>query len=113
MEKRKSIEEKVEQTVNSIDGLQRAAAAPFFFTRVMARIQREESGAWERAASFITRPAIVIGTLALILLLNAAVFYLPSQKSNTAVEQAEPGFTDDYIAANNSFFEFENGDAGQ
>jgi hypothetical protein len=115
MESGKNIPGKVQQTIDSLDGLQRATPTPFFFTRVMARLQKEEmGGAWERVVYFLSRPAIAVATLVMIILLNAAAFYLPSTHgSSTIAEQNEPSYTDDYVAANNNFYEYENADAGQ
>jgi hypothetical protein len=114
MEKRPNIPEKTQQTIDSLDGLQRATPGPFFFTRVMARIEREDASAWERAVAFLTRPVVVVATLSIIVLLNATALYLPSHESPAlvAAEQSDPSFTDDYVAAN-TFYEFENADAGQ
>jgi hypothetical protein len=117
MESGKNIPGKVQQTIDSLDGLQRATPAPFFFTRVMARLQSEETGgAWERMVYFLSRPAIAVVTLVTIILLNAAAFYLPSShgsSTSSIAEQNEPSYTDDYVAANNNFYEYENADAGQ
>jgi Na+/proline symporter len=113
MEKRKSTEEKVQETINSINGLQRAVPAPFFFTRVMARLQNEEASPWERVAVFLTRPTVALATLVLVILLNAAAFYVPADSSVIA-DNPDPSYTDDYVAANNTnIFEYEIADAGQ
>ena len=115
MGKRQNIPEKAQQTIDSLDGLQRATPGPFFFTRVMARVQREEASAWERAVAFLTRPMVVVATLSIIILLNATALYLPThsyEPSALVADQSDPSYTDDYVAAN-TIYEFENADAGQ
>lgn len=66
-----------ERALNSLDGLQKASPGPFFFTRVQGRLQRERPlGMFGRMLQQVTRPAVVLTTLAIILLLNAAVLWL-------------------------------------
>ena len=71
-----------EKLLNSLNGLQRATPGDFFYTRVQARLEREERGNWGRFASFITRPVVAFSTLAIIFLLNTAAFFLEKKKKS-------------------------------
>ena len=54
MKHRDDIEKRVEETLNSLDGIKRASPQPWLFTRIKARLNREEAeektvwGTWAR-----------------------------------------------------------------
>ena len=73
--------------MNSLEGLQKASPGPFFFTRLQARLQKEEVSLWGRIAYFVSKPSFALTTLVLIFLLNAAVLFY--QRSNTMVASAD------------------------
>ena len=81
MKKPLDIDKKVEETLNSLDGIQRAEGQPYFFTRVKARLERDQKNIWETAGSFMARPVVAIAGLCIILAFN--VFFL-LQKENTS-----------------------------
>ena len=103
------LEKRIEDTLNSLDGIQRAEPQPFFYTRVIGRLQREQKNVWEMMGSFLSRPVVVVAGLVLILVMNA--FMVLNQEptlsnKNVAVEQ--PVTDNDYILASSSSFEYEN-----
>ena len=102
-------EKRIEETLNSLDGIQRAEPQPFFYTRVIGRLQRDEKNIWEKMGSFLSRPVVVIAGLVLILVVNG--FMLLQQENNStpngyAIEQ--PATDNDYIIASSSSFEYAN-----
>ena len=105
MENRKEIE----NIVNSLEGLQKASPGDFFFTRVQARLQKEELGLWGRIAYYITKPAVALATLCIICLLNGAALFHQQELSTASVtDQVEQGAADDYnttLAANSYYDE--------
>ena len=109
MEKKKDIAGKAEHTLNSLDGIQRAEPGPFFFTRVQAKLQKEGRSYWSSIASFITKPAVVIAGMGLIVLLNtAALFYQNEERSNALIaDQNEQAYADDYntTVASSSYYD--------
>lgn len=82
MNTRSDISKKVDKTLESLDGIQRAEPAPFLFTRVKARLDRDGHNIWETAGSFITRPAIALAGLVLILCINAFVLFEKGTTTN-------------------------------
>jgi len=109
---KENIERKVQQALNSLDGVQKASPGPFFFTRVQARLQRQRASGWEKAISFITRPSIALAGLCLIILLNAVAFYLQPSGAGGALALSaagnEPSYADDYGNLATNFFYDEN-----
>ena len=57
MNDKKRIQEEVEKTLESLDGIQRAAANPYLFTRIKARVEKEENKLLEQGINFYI-PAI-------------------------------------------------------
>ena len=112
MHDNKNIAGKVEQALNSLDGARKASPGPFFFTRVKARLQRQRSSGWEWVGSFITRPAVPLGGLCIIILLNAVAFYFRADGNGSAIAASaalnEPGYADDYSSLASGFFYDEN-----
>jgi hypothetical protein len=106
MEKKINMLTKVENTMNSLDGLQKASPGPFFFTRLRARMQKEETGVWAGIASFIAKPAVAVTSLGLIVLLNAAVLLYQKQEPSVP-DQNEQISADDYntTVATNSYYD--------
>ena len=70
MNKKLDLENRVNATLNSLDHVQRATPGPFFFTRVQARLNKEEKSSWEQIGSFIGRPQIAFAGLCLVIVLN-------------------------------------------
>lgn len=102
------LNKKIEETLNSLDGIQRAEPQPFFYTRVIGRLQRNEKNIWERTGSFLSRPAVVIAGIFAILIMNGYILFQQGSGTNNSSIAAEPVTNNDYIVASSSSFEYEN-----
>ena len=83
MKQRNDIEKRVEETLNSLDGIQRATPQPWLFSRVKARLIREEAEertVWGTIGSFLSKPVVAIAGLCLILILNGFLLFNQNQK---------------------------------
>lgn len=69
MNRKKEIQEQVEQTLRSLDGLERAGANPHLYTRIRAKLDQERT-AWGWLANFLSKPMVAIGLVAVVILLN-------------------------------------------
>ena len=97
MNRRFTIEEQVEQTLNSLDGAQRAKSNPFMFTRIQARLQGSENSRWTAVARVLNRPVFAIATLLLVIMMNAAIFLQNNeQANNSTVQEEEQMFAKEY-----------------
>lgn len=70
-----NIEKLVEETINSVDGINRAEVKPFLLTRIYARIRNREDAqnVWSRTGAFLSKPAIALAGLVLIIIINATI----------------------------------------
>jgi hypothetical protein len=111
MKQKSDIEKRVEQMLNSLDGIQRAEPQPWLFSRVKARLMRDEKTAWGAMSSFLARPAIAIAGLCIILTLNGfLLFNQENKKSSSAIlgGQNEQVMDSESLIASSSSFDYEN-----
>lgn len=95
--------------MRSLDEVQRAEPAPYFYTRLMARIQQSRpADAWERLIALITRPSVAITAMALILTANGFMFASQFRnKTELAETVQQQTFADEYQLGINTFYEYE------
>jgi hypothetical protein len=77
------------EALNSLDGAGRAIAKPYLLTRINARMQNqnEKESIWDNALKFISRPAVALAGLCLVIGINAMVVgYNYSGKATTVTE---------------------------
>jgi hypothetical protein len=68
-----------EEVINSLEGIQRAEGSPFLFTRIQARMKKEENRPEMVFFRFITRPAFALAIALFFIAINA---YLVSNSFN-------------------------------
>lgn len=97
-------DQKIESVLNSLDGMERAHPRPFFFTRLEARMERQDG--FEKVIRFISRPVVVIVAVMLIILVNAYTIFMsmPTSAQNNTTS-SELASIDEYIqlSSNNMF----------
>ena len=110
MEQKKTINGKIEKALESLDGMQRATPQPWLYARVKARLQREERTVWESIGSFLSKPAVAMAGLGMILILNVFVLFKQGNFQDAAsVASQSAQITDsESILASNSSFDYEN-----
>lgn len=113
MKSKSYIEKRAEETMNSLDGIQRATPQPWLFSRVKAKLLREteeEKTVWGVLGSFLSKPAVAIAGLALILFFNGVFLYNQYQGTASSVvtaEELQPNDSESLIASSSSF-DYEN-----
>jgi hypothetical protein len=80
----------IEQALNSIDGIVRAEAPPFFYTRLQAKMQKqEEPSLIIRLLWLFAKPALSVVTLSLFVVLNlVAIKSILNKKQEANVSQS-------------------------
>jgi len=95
MSKLKNIEEQVQRTLASLDGIQRAAANPFLFTRIIARLH-EEKKQWNGVSRILTKPLVVVGTLVIVIVANVLVYMQTDSAAPVSSSDNEQLFAKEY-----------------
>jgi hypothetical protein len=73
-----------EQVLGSLDGMERAKANPFLFTRIIARMEKQ-GGAWEKVAGWISKPAFAFSMVLVFVAINATVLFRSQAEADEAV----------------------------
>ena len=105
MNTKKPIQEEVENTLNSLDGIQRAAANPYLFTRITARLEGEEKSFWSRALTFLSRPSVAVPAIVLTILINTAIFFEFRSQKTQIPQEDEQAFASEYNLSDNTIYE--------
>ncbi|MEJ0103019.1 MAG: hypothetical protein WDO19_10865 [Bacteroidota bacterium] len=104
MIQKNNIDQRVEETLNSLDGIQQASAGPFFYTRLKARLEQTEKSVLDAISSFISRPAMVFATICVVLLLNMIVLFRkqPTEMIPSSADQNEQTLNNAYDVASST-----------
>jgi len=100
----------LQKAMDSLEGIQRATPGEFFYTRLRARMLRKEQSFWETSGNLLSRPAIVIGGLCLVLLMNTLAIFDQSSKLATTNDPGELSLVEEYTIASNTLLDYENAD---
>ena len=110
MKQQNDLEKRLEQALNSLDGIQRATPQPWLFSRVKGKLLRsEEKTTWEAIGAFLSKPAVAIAGLVLIMTLNGVLLFNQDSEPSIATSQSDLVPTDsESLIASSSSFDFEN-----
>ena len=108
MPEKNDIDKRVEETLNSLDGMRRAEANPFLYTRIKARLQQPRSGL-ERLILLAGKPAFAFLVLVIVLATNLMVM-LKGTAEASAVKQEQTQFAvaDEYHLDVPALYDYEN-----
>src|ERR1043165_8019926 len=81
------IYKKVDQIMQSIDGIKRATPRPLLFTRLEARMENEKN-VWVKLSSYLARPLVAFTCICLIIIINAMVVFFVHTPVNSLAQQA-------------------------
>ncbi len=109
MNKKKQIDQLIEEALHSADNIERASPKPFLLTRIHARLNNSNESSWEKIARYIGRPSIAFSGLAMLILINVLVLFLnPENASSIATEQSTEATTDEFYYTAATIYDFEN-----
>lgn len=102
----KGIEKKVEETLESLNGMRRAAPPLFLLTRINAKIKErtELVNIWTMAGVILTRPMYTIAGILFIILINVIVI----SRINNSVPGNSTGSKDEFVVNVVSIYDIEN-----
>jgi hypothetical protein len=84
-----------EEIIESLDGVQRAEPKPFLYTRISARMAKEESSGFSLIFKVISAPAFSLGIAILIVLING-YFMMKSTDSTIDTSDLSQGIAAEY-----------------
>jgi len=107
MENNEHINKLTDEALNSLDGTGRATPKPYLLTRINARMQNEKESSWDIALKFISRPAVALAGLCLVIVINATVGYKYTEKA-TVVQEEQYATVDEYSSSATVLNDIEN-----
>ena len=96
MNKDEHINKLVDEALNSLDGAERATPKPYLLTRLNARMRNEPESSWDNVLKFISRPAIALSGLCLVITINALVVTSNYSGQITIVTEEQYASADEY-----------------
>lgn len=81
---------KIEEIINSLDGLKRAEPSPFLFTRIQAKMIKEEGSTSMSFLRFITKPAFAMAIAILLIGINGYLIYGDSSTDISPSDFSQP-----------------------
>ncbi len=75
---------RVEQVLNAWDGAKRAEVPAFFYTRLKARMDAQQT-VDETPKSWVFRPVFVVASLVLVIIINAFIYF---QNDNSTISSS-------------------------
>lgn len=108
MKNDKNIQLRVEEALNSVDGIKRASPRPYLLTRINARLNRRAKTNWDKAAVFMSRPAVMVAGICLVLAINISVVLLNTPTSNNTVAERSANVGTDEDETSTSFATIDN-----
>ncbi len=96
MNKNEHINKLVDEALSSLDGAERATPKPYLFTRLNARMQIETENSWDNVLKFISRPAIALAGLCLVITINALVVSSNYSGQTTKAAEEQYASADEY-----------------
>jgi hypothetical protein len=109
MTKKEHIQKEVDKTLESLDGISRAQANPYLFTRIKARMERNQ-GPWEKVSSYVSRPIFALAILGFVMLINALVVFNSGSGTVQEDNAAVSSIVDEYSMSFATTFDYENGE---
>jgi hypothetical protein len=79
-----------EEVINSLEGIQRAEGSPFLFTRIQARMKKEENRPEMVFFRFITRPAFALAIALFFIAINGYLVSNSFNKQNAMDDLGQP-----------------------
>ena len=96
MKNDENIDRQIEEALNSIGEIKRTSPKPYLLTRINARLNIQVKNFWEGVAVFISRPAVLVLGLCIILTANISVLLLnKSSLINSATERSINSISDE------------------
>lgn len=98
---------KIENALNSLSGIERASTKPYFFTRLEARMTAKKN-IWEKVSYFLSQPMVALAGICFILMINAFVIFSDDNTTDNSPKTEIASIVDEYSQLGTNLMEFEN-----
>src|SRR5690606_20839851 len=91
----------IEETMGSLDNIERASPKPYLLTRINAGLSQKTSSVWDKITAYLSKPVFVAGVLAIVIALN---LFVMMNQSETVVTN-EPVVTAGFATSSAALFD--------
>ncbi|MFZ1528128.1 MAG: hypothetical protein WAT19_05215 [Ferruginibacter sp.] len=82
----KNIQQKIDETLQSLDGIQRAEPAPYLLTRINSALaNRQPETNWSKIAAFISRPVVAFALMLILVLVNGLIISVNNSEAESSM----------------------------
>lgn len=107
MNNQERIDNLVNEALQSLDGIKQVTGKPYLLTRIHAKMQASSSSTWDAVLAFISKPAVAIACITMIIAINAMVLTDNRNEINTNTEDSY-AIADEYNTGTIAINEIEN-----
>lgn len=106
-----NFDKELNKDFSSIEGIRRAEAPSWFFTKLEARMLRQANNSknyWVNISAWLARPAVTLAGIFIIIFINVAVLFFKTFASNDSLAVAsEQTSSDEYSQVSTTLFDYE------
>ena len=99
---------KIEVALSSINNIEPASPSPYFYNKVLAKINNTKDAVWEKWSGFFLRPAITFSIVCLIIIVNAFVVFSRAGINSHDADETEVAISDEYNVSVTALYYLEN-----
>ena len=104
--KRQDISTRVQQALDSLEGVRPAAPPPYLYTRIRARMDRRVRPLWERVSEALSRPWVATSLAAALVVVHAYLFFNAASREDDPIQEEQTmASNSDYTLHTTSFYE--------
>lgn len=87
MNKKENIDKWVDDSLHSLDNVQRATGKPYLLTRLNAKMQNTNTSIWDNTLQFISKPLVAAVCMLVVVAVNVIVISKNYNNINTTNEE--------------------------
>ena len=110
MDQNRIIQEKIDATLSSLDGINQAGPGPFFYTRLQTRFNRDARSIWDKSVAFLSNPSVALAMVVLVIFINTTAILQESEQRAVTEQASEQTVSEEYAIASNSYSDYVNQD---
>jgi hypothetical protein len=99
-------QDRIDEVMDSLDGIQPAMPRPFLYTRIMARMERTRKDPWVRTWDFLTRPAVSLAIVFSLMIINLYILFQRSTSQPELKDEPTANLSNDYESQFVSYYSF-------
>ena len=98
----------VDETINSMDGAERAEPAPYLLTRINARMGMQALSTWEKVGAFLSRPGVAFSLVIFLIIVNIMIYGYGENFDRSSLQGTQVSADEYSMNGSSAIFDLEN-----